>query len=153
MRINSKIKKYIEKEILPEYKKNEIGHGIDHIKYVIDRSLDIVKKNKLDVNIDMVYVIAAYHDIGHYIDAKNHEKVSSEMLLADTKLKDFFSDEEISIIKRARNHKGVSHPKNCDIVTYKYATGLEALIGYYDLINNNERIDEIMNFIFNCDIC
>ena len=101
MRINSKIKKYIEKEILPEYKKNEIGHGIDHIKYVIDRSLDIVKKNKLDVNIDMVYVIAAYHDIGHYIDAKNHEKVSSEMLLADTKLKDFFSDEEIKIMAEA----------------------------------------------------
>ena len=37
--------------------------------------------------------------------------------------------------------------KNCDIITYKYATGLEALIGFLELENNKERIDEIMNFI------
>lgn len=65
----------------------------------------------------------------------------------------FFNDFELSIVKRARNYKTTSHPKNCDIITYKYATALEALVGYYDLINNNERIDEIMNFIFNCEIC
>ena len=59
----------------------------------------------------------------------------------------FFNDEELEIIKRARNHKSVSHPKNCDIVTYKYATGLEALIGYLKLENNEERIDEIMKSI------
>ncbi len=55
----------------------------------------------------------------------------------------FFTDEELNIIKRARNHKNNSHPKNCDILTYKYATGLEALIGYLKLENNIYRIDEI----------
>ena len=65
----------------------------------------------------------------------------------------FFSDEEISIIKRARNHKGVSHPKNCDIVTYKYATALEALIGYLKLENQDDRIDAIMNKILGGSIC
>ncbi len=59
----------------------------------------------------------------------------------------FFSEEELEIIKRARNHKGNSHPKNCDIVTYKYATGLEALIGYLKLDNNINRIEEIMKNI------
>ena len=59
----------------------------------------------------------------------------------------FFNEEELSIIKRARNTKVNSSPKGCDIVTYKYATGLESLIGYLDLENNKERIDEIMNFI------
>ena len=59
----------------------------------------------------------------------------------------FFKDEELEIIKRARNHKGGSHPKNCDILTYKYATGLEALIGYLKLDNNINRIDEIMKNI------
>ena len=48
---------------------------------------------------------------------------------------------------RARNYKTTSHPKSCDIITYKYATGLEALIGYLELTNHSERIDEIMNFI------
>lgn len=60
---------------------------------------------------------------------------------------EFFSEEELEIIRRARNHKSVSHPKNCDIVTYKYATGLEALIGYLKLVNNVKRIEEIMENI------
>lgn len=60
---------------------------------------------------------------------------------------DFFSEEEINVIKRARNYKSNSHPKNCDIVTYKHATSLETLIGYLDLINRKSRIDEIMNKI------
>ena len=61
----------------------------------------------------------------------------------------FFSEEELDVIKRARNYKTTSHPKSCDIITYKYATGLEALIGYLSFKNKEERIDEIMNFIFN----
>ena len=61
--------------------------------------------------------------------------------------KKIFSEEELDIIKRARNYKTTSHPKNCDIVTYKYATGLEALIGYLELEDNKERINSIMNYI------
>ena len=60
---------------------------------------------------------------------------------------DFFTDEELEIVRRARNHKSISHPRNCDIVTYKYATGLEALIGYLKLENKEERIKEIMKNI------
>ena len=59
----------------------------------------------------------------------------------------FFSEEELSVIKRARNYKSNSHPKNTDIITYKHATALEAIIGYLDLKNNKSRIDEIMKYI------
>ena len=59
----------------------------------------------------------------------------------------FFTTEELEIIKRARNHKSVSHPRNCDIVTYRHATGLEALIGYLKLENKEDRINEIMKNI------
>ncbi len=61
----------------------------------------------------------------------------------------FFSEDELDIIKRARNHKSISHPKNCDIVTYRHATGLEALIGYLKLEKKDERINEIMERILN----
>ena len=67
--------------------------------------------------------------------------------------KQFLNEEEIKIIKRARNHKNNSHPKNCDIITYKYATGFEALIGYLKLENKINRIDEIINEILKEDIC
>lgn len=55
----------------------------------------------------------------------------------------FFTEEEIDVIKRARNYKRNMHPKNTDIVTYKWATGLEALIGYLYLVNK-ERLEKVM---------
>lgn len=78
----------------------------------------------------------------NYVSAVNQAKFLTEMMDSD-----FLSSEELDVVKRARNYKTTSHPKSCDIITYKYATGLEALIGYLDLKNNKERIDEIMRFI------
>lgn len=78
----------------------------------------------------------------NYVSAKS--QASFLMKLLD---EGFLSDEEINIVKRARNYKTTSHPKNCDIVTYKYATGLESLIGYLDLENEKDRVVEIMNYI------
>lgn len=59
----------------------------------------------------------------------------------------FLDEFEIDIVKRARNCKSKNHPKNTDVVTYRNATGLEALIGYLDFCNNKDRIDAIMNYI------
>ena len=78
----------------------------------------------------------------NYVSAKSQAKFLQDMLDNN-----FLSEEEIGVVKRARNYKTTSHPKNCDIVTYKYATGLESLIGYLDLEGKKDRIDEIMNFI------
>ena len=99
--INQELKKYIEENIFPEYDKNEQAHGIGHIKTVIDRSFELVEENNLDVNLDIVYVVASFHDIGHHIDAKNHEKVSAEIMSKDKNLSKFFSEEELTIIKEA----------------------------------------------------
>ncbi len=101
MQVNEELKKYIDENVLKEYNKNEIGHGINHIHYVIDRSFELIKENNLDVNNDMVYTIAAYHDIGHHIDTKKHEIVSAEIMYNDKNLLKFFSDKELTIIKEA----------------------------------------------------
>ena len=87
MNIRNELKEYIESDIFEEYNLNEKGHGIDHIKYVIRRSLEFARTIE-NINYEMVYVIAAYHDIGHYIDAKNHEIVSAKMLSEDERLID-----------------------------------------------------------------
>lgn len=78
----------------------------------------------------------------NYVSAKSQSEYLKKMIAGN-----FLSNEELDVVKRARNYKTTSHPKNCDIITYKYATGLEALIGYLNLKENIERIDEIMNFI------
>ena len=77
-----------------------------------------------------------------YVSAKNQAKFLRKMMDEE-----FLNEKEISVVKRARNYKSNSHPKNCDIITYKYATGLEALIGYLELNEQKDRIDEIMNYI------
>ena len=100
MKINDKLKEYIEENIFPVYEKNEPAHNIDHIKYVIGRSFKFADTIP-NINYDMVYTIASYHDIGHHINPKTHELVSAEIMYNDDKLKAFFTDEERQIIKEA----------------------------------------------------
>ena len=78
----------------------------------------------------------------NYVSASNQAKFITQLL--DNS---FLTDEELDVFRRARNYKTTSHPKSCDIITYKYATGLEAIIGYLELMKNTERINEIMEFI------
>lgn len=77
-----------------------------------------------------------------FVSAKGQEIFLKKMMEEN-----FLSEEEMQIVKRGRNHNGTRHPKNTDIITYKYATGLEALIGYLYLEKRKERIDTIMHFI------
>jgi ribonuclease-3 family protein len=77
-----------------------------------------------------------------YVSAKAQKEIVDKLINAN-----FFSEDELDVFKRARNHKGNRHPKNCDIVTYKYATGLEAVIGYLELTGKRDRIEIIMNNI------
>ena len=78
----------------------------------------------------------------NYVSAKSQAAILKELLNEN-----FFTNQELEIIKRARNTKTNSHPKNCDIITYHEATSLEALFGYLKLENNIERLEEIINKI------
>ena len=109
MKINDKLREYIEKNIFPEYQKNEKAHDINHIKYVIERSFELIKDNNLEVNPDIVYTVASYHDIGHHIDPKTHEKVSADIMSKDENLKEFFNEEDLKTIKEAiEDHRASS---------------------------------------------
>lgn len=60
---------------------------------------------------------------------------------------------ELEIVYRARNHKGNRHPKNTDIITYKHATALEALIGYWYLEKQFDRLKEMITKILEGQVC
>lgn len=107
-KINNKLREHIEQDVFPEYQKNEPAHNLEHIQYVIERSFKFAQTVP-DINLDMVYTIAAYHDIGHHIDPKRHEIVSAEIMQKDKKLKQFFSEEELKTIKEAiEDHRASS---------------------------------------------
>ena len=99
--MNKELREYIENNILPQYNKNEKAHSITHIKDVINRSFDLVKENNLEVNLDIVYTVAAYHDIGYSINPKNHEIESGKIMYRDSNLKRYFNEDELLIIKEA----------------------------------------------------
>lgn len=108
--VDLELKRYIENEIFPLYNKNEEGHGIEHIKTVIKRSMDLAQN--YDVDLNMVYVIASYHDLGHCIDRKMHEIISAQIFMKDNKIKKWFTDEQINIIKEAiEDHRASSNHK------------------------------------------
>lgn len=98
--INKNLQSYIEENIFPIYSKNDAGHDINHVQYVIKRSLKFAKEVP-SINLDMVYTIASYHDLGCHIDRKNHEKISSEILLEDKELTKYFTKEEIITMSEA----------------------------------------------------
>lgn len=85
-------------------------------------------------------------------EAKKYVSAKSQALILN-KINEYLTNEEIDVVKRARNHKSHKSPKNTDIVTYKLSTGLEALFGYLFLTKQNKRIEELMNLIVGEKIC
>ncbi len=81
-----------------------------------------------------------------YVSATAQEKYLKKMMELN-----FFSDDELDIVYRARNHKVNHKPKNASVITYKYATGLEALVGFLYLSEKEKRISQIMDFIIKGD--
>ncbi|WP_438313596.1 Mini-ribonuclease 3 [Sporosarcina sp. FA9] len=74
-----------------------------------------------------------------YVSAKAQAAVIKEMLEYG-----FMTDEEETIMKRGRNAKSGSVPKNTDVLTYNYSSGFEAVLGYLHLLNRTERVEEFI---------
>jgi len=102
--VRPEVKRYVEGVIFPQYAKNDQGHGIVHIKEVIRRSFALKDTLKLDLNDDMIYVIAGCHDWGKYEEKKDGEKhgiIAARRFINDKTMGTFFDDEEKLTIKEA----------------------------------------------------
>ncbi len=111
-RVNKDLKKYIEENIFPKYDKF-YAHGMIHINNVIENMMMLAEY--YDLNVDMAYTIASYHDSGLGIDRENHEYESGKILINDKELKKYFSDEQLDIMREAiEDHRGSrkTRPRN-----------------------------------------
>ena len=90
---------FIETQILPQYANFDRAHNLEHVTRVIRRSLEMVKITGADIN--MAYVIAAYHDLGMSGPRAIHHITSGKILASDARLKKWFSKEQIKIMKEA----------------------------------------------------
>ena len=97
--INQDLREYVSGSIIPRYRKFDQGHAESHVNMVIERALKLACH--YDVNPDMVYTAAAYHDLGVEEDRKTHNIISARMIREDTTLRKWFSPEQIEIIADA----------------------------------------------------
>lgn len=80
-----------------------------------------------------------------YVSAEGQAGVLRHLLDANQ-----LDEEEAAVVRRGRNAKSGSIPKNTDVHTYRYGTAFEALIGYHYLLGNEKRTEEIVAFMFQC---
>ena len=105
--IRPALRAYVEADILPRYDAFDKGHRRDHALTVIRQALDLAAY--YDVDPDMVYAAAAYHDTGLCEDRKTHHLVSGRIIRGDKRLREWFSEEQIeTIAQAAEDHRASS---------------------------------------------
>jgi uncharacterized protein len=97
--IPMELREYIQQNIIPQYVNFDKAHQIDHVEKVIEESMKLA--SYYDVNVSMVYTIAAYHDLGLCEGREFHHIVSGRILLADETLRHWFTDEQLLQMKEA----------------------------------------------------
>ena len=105
--VNPDIIAYIEQEILPRYEHFDAAHQRNHAEEVIERSLALAEH--YDVNENMVYAIAAYHDTGLCDGRDTHHLVSGRIIREDMKLREWFDETQIeTMAQAAEDHRASS---------------------------------------------
>ncbi len=72
-----------------------------------------------------------------YVSAKGQAKAIKAM-------QDILTEEEKTFVRRSRNKKVTTKAKNVDMMTYKWATAFESLIGYLYLTEDEDRLNFLM---------
>lgn len=101
------LQQYVEDNILPCYNEFDKAHQQEHVRMVISQSLELA--NHLNVNLDMVYAIAAYHDTGLCEGRDRHHEISARIIREDPKLRQWFTEEQIAVMAdAAEDHRASS---------------------------------------------
>src|SRR3712207_4017028 len=105
--VNLDLMEFVEKNILPRYNAFGRSHGMEHVTRVIRNSLILARQAGADIN--MAYTIAAYHDLGMEGPRAIHHITSGKILMADIRLKKWFTTQQIQFMKEAvEDHRASS---------------------------------------------
>ena len=118
---------------------NEIN--VITLAYIGDAIYEVYIREKL-INLGIYKVDKLQKEAIKYVSAKGQALILNNLI--DNNI---LSQDELDIVRRGRNNKRNVHPKNTDIMTYKFSTGFEALIGYLYLKKDYERLEEIFKYI------
>ena len=107
------------------------------LAYLGDAVFEVIVREKI-VTEKPGDVDRAHHTAVRYVSASGQAKAARAMVSEG-----FLTEEEVSVYKKARNHRAMSRPQHADPKEYKIATGFEALLGWLYLSDERERLREI----------
>lgn len=108
--VTTEIIDYVEREIIPRYATFDKAHQENHVRMVIEQSLGLAEHIP-SMNPDMVYIIAAFHDLGLINGRENHHWDSRKILEADAFVKSHFTRKQIVTMGRAVEDHRASNQK------------------------------------------
>ena len=111
--------------------------NITALAYIGDAVYEVNIRGYL-INQDPEHIDAVHKKAVNYVSAQG------QALAIKNLMKESLTEEEIKLVKRARNHRVTSKAKNADAMEYKYATAFEALIGALYLSGDNERLADVI---------
>ena len=143
--VRPEVEEYVKSEILPRYEATK-GHGVDHILNVIRRSLGFAKRINEgeiqtsaadfaglpeslatgEINYDMAFTVAAFHDLGRERNNKLHHLVSAGMLLTDERLWELFDREQLRVMADA-------------VMDHRASNGVEPVTIYGKIVSSADR--------------
>ena len=105
--MDKELEQYIEREIIPRYEHFDRAHGTDHVRTVIAQSLALAAHYDVDMN--MVYAVAAYHDTGLANGRERHHIDAGRILAEDAEMRRRFTEEQIGVMREAvEDHRASS---------------------------------------------
>lgn len=108
------------------------------LAYMGDAVLEIAIREHL-LRMGRVKPNILHREATHYVSAKAQSKVIHQLIDEN-----YFTEEEMAVLKRGRNAKSGSVPKNTDVQTYNYSTAFEAVLGFLYLTGNTKRVHMII---------
>ena len=96
-----------------------------------------------------IYLVYKYRDMqvhNLHVKAVKFVKAHSQSEIIK-KLETQLSEEEMYFFKRGRNAKSGTVPKNADVQEYRFATGLETLVGFLYLTRKLDRLNSLFKSI------
>ena len=102
------IREFVEREIVPRYDNFDAGHDRNHVQTVISQALSLAEYYP-EVDRCMLLIAAAYHDLGLINGREHHHTDSAQIIREDSRLQQWFSEEEINTIAdAAEDHRASS---------------------------------------------
>ena len=129
-----KTKKLIEKDVDPDTLNGQT------LAYLGDAVYEVIIRRHL-VKGGIVKPQVLQREATHYVSAK-----AQAALITKMQDEEKFTEAELAAFRRGRNAKSHTKAKNTSLKTYQLSTGFEAMIGYLDLLNKNDRIQELADW-------